>query len=300
MKVNKPMNSTLNPKHMAGKICLVTGATSGIGKVTATALAAQGAKVIITGRNPQKIEQTARQIKSDTGNEAVQYLLADFSDLRQVRELAKSFKERFSRLDVLVNNAGGFYNTRQETPYGVEMTFLVNHLAPFLLTNLLLETIQGSRPARIVNVASDAHRYDTMNFDNLGFKRGYFGMKAYARSKLANILFAYELARRLDASAVTVNALHPGHVATDIWSTNFSFIGPALKWVMGLFALTPEQGADNTIYLASSPQVQGVTGKYFIKREPAQSAPISYDEKVAQRLWETSASLTSITQLETA
>ncbi|MGB3700028.1 MAG: SDR family NAD(P)-dependent oxidoreductase, partial [Anaerolineales bacterium] len=213
---------------MKGKVCLITGATSGIGKVTAAALAAQGAEVIITGRNRQKTETTVRQIKTETGNEAIQYLLADFSDLEQVRDLASTFNERSSRLDVLVNNAGSFFNTRQGTPYGVEMTFLVNHLAPFLLTNLLLETIRDCAPARIINVSSDAHKYGTMNFDDLGFKRGYAGMKAYARSKLANVLFTYEAVRRLGESGVTINALHPGHVATDIWRTNFSFIGPAL------------------------------------------------------------------------
>lgn len=283
------------PKNtMNGKICMVTGATAGIGKVTATALAAQGAQVILTGRNQAKTEQTVRQICSETGNPSVHYLLADFSDLDQVREMARLFNQRYSRLDVLVNNAGAFFNTRQETPYGVEMTLLVNHLAPFLLTNLLLKTIQASAPARIVNVASDAHQYDTLNFEDLSFKRGYFGFKAYARSKLANVLFTYELARRLDPGAVTVNALHPGHIATDIWKTNFSFVGPALKWIMGFFSLTPQQGADNTIYLASSPSVAGITGKYFVKREPAASSPISYDEKIAQQLWDLSERLTSI------
>lgn len=290
------VDSSLNSKRMAGKICMVTGATAGIGTFTAKALAAQGAEVIITGRNQQKTENTVRQIKSETGNESVDYLLADFSDLQQIHEMARSFKERFSRLDILVNNAGAFFNTRRKTPYGVEMTFLVNHLSPFLLTNLLLETMVSNLPARIVNVSSDAHQYDRMNFDDLGFQHGYFGMKAYARSKLANIVFTYELARRLTGSQVTVNALHPGHVATDIWKTNFSFIGPALKWVMGLFALTPEQGADNSIYLASSPDVAKITGRYFVKREPVQSAPISCDEKVAQKLWEISEKLTSIAQ----
>jgi len=276
---------------MTGKICLVTGATAGIGKVTATELAAQGAELIITGRNQEKTENTVKQIKSKTGNDAVQYLLADFSDLQQVRELAAAFKESYARLDVLINNAGAFFNTRQETPYGVEMTFLVNHLAPFLLTTLLLDTLQTSSSARIVTVSSDAHRQDKMNFDDLGFKKGYFGMKAYARSKLANILFTYELARRLANTDVSVNVLHPGHVATDIWKTSFSLIGPLLKWVIGLFALNPEQGADNSIYLVSSQAVEGITGRYFIKREPAQSSQISNDEKVAQRLWELSENL---------
>ena len=288
------MDSVRDSTNLNGKICLVTGATAGIGQVTATALAAQGANVIITGRNQPKAEQTVEQIVSATGNQAVQYLLADFSDLQQVRELAREFNDRYARLDVLVNNAGAFINTRQETPYGVEKTLLVNHLSPFLLTNLLLKTLQNSPSARIVNVSSDAHQFDYMNFDDLSFKRGYIGIKAYARSKLANVLFTYELARQLGSSTVTVNALHPGHVATDIWKTNFSFIGPALKWIMGLFALTPQQGADNTIWLASSPQVQGLTGKYFVKREAVQSAPISYDEKIARQLWDVSARLTGL------
>jgi NAD(P)-dependent dehydrogenase (short-subunit alcohol dehydrogenase family) len=279
---------------MAGKVCLITGATAGIGTVTATVLAAQGAAVIVGGRNQRKAEETVAQIRAETGSNAVEHLLADFADLEQVREMAQVFEQRYSRLDVLVNNAGSFFITRQSTPYGVEMTFLVNHLAPFLLTNLLLETLKHSAPARIVNVSSEGHKMATMDFDDLGFKKGYAGMKAYGRSKLANILFAYELARRLDGHQVTANALHPGHVATDMWKTNFPIIGPALKWVMGFFAETPEQGADNSIYLASSPDVEGITGKYFVKREPAQSSPISCDEETAQRLWETCESLTGL------
>jgi len=279
---------------LKGKTCLVTGATSGIGRVTALALATQGAELVVAGRDRQKAEETIRWISSETGNEAVQYLLADFSDLGQVRELARTFKNRYSRLDVLVNNAGAFFNSRRETPHGVEMTFLVNHLAPFVLTNLLLDTIQESAPARIVNVSSDAHKYDSMNFDDLGFEHGYFGMRGYARSKLANVLFTNELARRLAGSGVTVNAAHPGHVATDIWKTNFPVIGPVLKWAMGLFALTPEQGADTIIYLASSPEVEGTTGTYFARREPVESSPISRDERVARRLWQTSERLASL------
>jgi NAD(P)-dependent dehydrogenase (short-subunit alcohol dehydrogenase family) len=280
-------------KSMTGKICMVTGATSGIGKVTAYTLASRGAELIVAGRNQQKAEDTVRWIKSGTGNDIIHYLLADFSDLQQVREMATIFRERYERLDVLVNNAGAFFNTRQKTPYGVEMTLLVNHLAPFLLTNMLLDRLKSSPQARIVNVSSDAHKYDTMDFNDLGFNRGYSGMKGYARSKLANILFTYELARRLSEYEVTANALHPGHIATDIWRTNFSIIGPVLKWVMSFFALSPEEGADNTIYLASSPEVKGLTGKYFVKREAVPSSPISYDKNVVQRLWEISAGLTS-------
>lgn len=287
------MKLAYDTTNLEGKVCLVTGATSGIGKITATALAGQGAEVVISGRNQQKAKETVQRIRSETRNDAVHYLLAEFSDLEQVRALATSFKERYPQLDVLVNNAGAFFNRRRETPYGVEMTFLVNHLAPFLLTNLLLETLKSSAPARIVTVSSDAHQYATLDFDDLEFRHGYVGIKGYARSKLANLLFTYELARRLTGAGVTANAVHPGHVATDIWKTNFPLIGPVLKWVMGLFALTPEEGADNSIYLASSPDVEGVSGRYYVKREPVESSFLSYDQSVAQRLWEVSEKLTA-------
>jgi NAD(P)-dependent dehydrogenase (short-subunit alcohol dehydrogenase family) len=279
-------------KDLSGKTCLVTGATSGIGKVTAMALAAQGAQVVITGRSPEKLDETRQEMIAATGNEQIHTLCADFSELDQVRAMAGAYKERFTRLDVLVNNAGGFFNARRMTPYGVEMSFLVNHLAPFLLTNLLLETIIASAPARIVNVSSEAHRYDKMDFDDLGFKRGYVGIKGYARSKLANVLFTYELSRRLEGKNVTVNAVHPGEVATNIWKTNFGFIGPALKWVMGFFYLTPEEGAATSIYAASSQDVEGITGKYFSKKEAVPSSPLSYDKEVARKLWEISEQLT--------
>ena len=287
------METFVKGNTMSGKVCLITGATSGIGKIAATALAAQGAEVVITGRNLQKTRDTVEQIKSETGSQSVQYLTADFSDLAQVRDLAASFKVRYSQLDVLLNNAGTFFNIRVGTSYGVEMTFLVNHLAPFLLTNLLLDVIQPSAPARIINVSSDAHNFGTMDFDDLGFKHGFFGIKAYARSKLANLFFTYELARRLDGKGVTVNAVHPGAVATDIWKTNFSIFGPALKYVMSFLALNPQQGADTLIYLASSPDVAGMTGEYFFEREVMPSSPVSHDENQAHKLWEISEKLTS-------
>lgn len=293
---------------MHGKTCLVTGATTGIGRVIAQALAGMDAQVVLAARNREKAEEAVRQIKLETGNEAVNYLLADFSDLGQVRDLAKAFRDRYPRLDVLVNNAGAVFMTRQATPYGVEKTLLVNHLAPFLLTNLLLDTLLGSVPAgasggesatgcaRIINVSSESHRQGTMDFDDLGFERGYMVHRAYGRSKLANVLFTYELARRLAGTGVTANALHPGMVATDIWKTNFSWFGPAFKWMIGLFALTPEQGADNTIYLATSPEVTGISGKYFVKRKSVSSSPISYDEGAARKLWEISEDLAALNQ----
>jgi NAD(P)-dependent dehydrogenase (short-subunit alcohol dehydrogenase family) len=255
------------------------------------ALAAQGATVIVAGRDQEKAEQTVRWIQSETGTGAVDYLLADFSDLGQVQALAASVQERTTRLDVLINNAGAFYNTRRETPYGVELTFLVDYLAPFLLTNLLLDRLKASAPARIVNVASDAHRYGTLELNDLGFRRGYVGIKAYARAKLALVLFTYELARRLANSGVTANALHPGHVATNIYRNDFGLLGPAIKKVMGWFSLSPEQGADGSIYLSTSPEVKGVTGRYFAGRAPVESAPLTYDQELAQRLWQISENL---------
>ena len=195
---------------MNKKICLITGATSGIGYVTASALAGQNAEVIIVGRSVQKATDTVKQIKTVTGNDCVSYLLADFSDLNQVRELVNTFRERYSHLDILINNAGAYFHRRYETASGVEKTFVVNHLSHFLLTNSLLEQLCQSESARIINVSSNAHRYDRMNFSDLGFKRFYFGFWAYARSKLANVLFTYELSRRLSGTKVTVNTLHPG------------------------------------------------------------------------------------------
>lgn len=275
---------------MNNKLIMITGATSGIGQAAAQALAAQGYAILIVGRNPTKTKEVAKQIRTQTGNEAIHFRLADFADLDQVRQLAEQVKTQFPKLDVLINNAGAYFNRRQKMSCGVEKTFLVNHLAPFLLTNLLLDHLQPN--ARIINVASDAHQYGQLNFDDLNFEKSYFGFAAYARSKLANILFTYELARRLEGSEVTVNALHPGGVATNIFSTDFSIFGPLLKGIVSLFTLTPTQGADNTIYLASAPEVESVTGKYFVKRDAVPSSPLSYDEDLAKRLWEVSEKLT--------
>ena len=276
---------------MNNKLILITGATSGIGQAAAQALAAQGHEILIVGRNPAKTEGVAKQIREQTGNQAVHFLLADFSDLEQIRHLAEQVKTQFPKLDVLVNNAGAYFNRRQRMSGGVEKTFFVNHLAPFLLTNLLLDHLQN--PARIINVASDAHQYGQLDLNDLNFEKSYFGFAAYARSKLANILFTYELAHRLAGSGVTVNALHPGGVATNIFSTDFSIFGPLIKGVVSLFTLTPTQGADNTIYLASSPDVEGVTDKYFVKRAAVPSSPTSYYKDLAKRLWEVSEKLTS-------
>jgi NAD(P)-dependent dehydrogenase (short-subunit alcohol dehydrogenase family) len=271
------------------QVALVTGATAGIGKATAMALAAKGLAVIVAGRDQEKAETTVQALRSETGNDAVQYVLGDFSDLGQVRALAAAVQERTSRLDVLINNAGAFYNSRLDTPYGVEMTLLVNHVAPFLLTNLLLDTLRHSAPARIVNVSSEAHRQGKLDFDDLEFRRGYIGFKAYARSKLAVISFTYELARRLEGSQVTANALHPGHVATDIFG--FGWFGPLVKRVMGWFAETPEEAAARLVYLATAPEVKGITGCYFVKGVAVESAPLPYDLEIARKLWQVSEDL---------
>lgn len=276
------------------KICLITGATSGIGKAAAAALASQGYEMVLVGRNPVKLERVVDEIRLQTANPAVHGLVADFGDLDQVRYLAGQFKEQFAHLDVLINNAGAYFNRRQRTRYGVEKTFLVNHLASFLLTNLLLDSLYKGTSARIINVSSNAHEGAHLDLDDLNFDRFYFGFWAYGRSKLANILFTYELARRLKDEPVTVNALHPGRVGTDIFKTDFSIFGTPLKWLISRVSLTPEQGADNTIYLATSPNVEGITGKYFVKREVARSSQESYDLDLASRLWETSKRITGL------
>lgn len=274
---------------MAKKLILVTGATSGIGEAAARLLARQGHELIIVGRNPQKLERVAKEIGA--GNGTVHPLMADFVDLGQVRSLAQQVKRNFPPLDVLVNNAGAYYNRRERTQYGAEKTFLVNHLAPFLLTTLLLDHLKED--ARIVNVSSNAHLNVRLDLNDLNFEKSYFGFTAYGRSKLANVLFTYELARRLEGRQITVNALHPGGVATNIFTTDFGIFGPLFKWIVAWFTLPPEQGADNTVYLAASPEVEGVTGKYFVKREAVESSPLSYDADLARQLWEVSERLVS-------
>jgi NAD(P)-dependent dehydrogenase (short-subunit alcohol dehydrogenase family) len=272
---------------MNGKVILVTGATAGIGEKTAEALAQMGAIVVIHGRDEKKTRQVTQQIREKTGNQQVDYMVADFTSLADVRALAEEFRRRYSRLDVLVNNAGGYFHYRQETKDGHEMTFGVNHLAPFLLTNLLQDVILASAPARIINVSSGAHLGGRMNFEDLQSQRGYNGWQAYAQSKLANVLFTYELARRLEGRRIAVNALHPGFVATNFGKNNGGWMSTVIK-LSQFFALTPEKGAETSIYLASSPEVEGVTGKYFVNRKAVTSSRASYDGESARQLWNVS------------
>jgi NAD(P)-dependent dehydrogenase (short-subunit alcohol dehydrogenase family) len=274
--------------QMSGKTSLVTGATSGIGAVTARALAEMGSTVIVVGRDRAKSEATVQRIIRETGNESVEYLLADLSSQEQIRRLAEQVKGRYDQLNVLVNNAGGMFLRRQESVDGIEMTFALNHLGYFLLTNLLLDELKRGVPSRIVNVSSRAHEGARIDFEDLEGRRSYGGMRAYGQSKLANLLFTYELARRLEGSGVTVNALHPGFVATSFGANNGGSIVRALVRLAQRRAISPEEGAQTSIYLASSPEVEGVSGGYFVRRAPHPSSPASRDQEAARRLWEVS------------
>ena len=273
---------------------MVTGATSGIGAVTARALAQKGARVIIVARNVNRCENTVAEIIQTTGNHAVEYMLADLSSQDEIHNLVRVYQDKYERLDVLVNNAGGFFMSRLESIDGIEMTFALNHLNYFLLTNLLIETIKASAPARIVNVSSAAHQNASIDFDDLQDKHNYSSWQAYGQSKLANILFTYELARRLEGTGVTVNALHPGFVATNFGANNAGFLGTLVRRFMNLFSIDVETGAQTSIYLAASAEVEGVTGKYFVKQQAVASSEISYDQTTAKRLWEISEEMTGV------
>ncbi|HKQ76699.1 MAG TPA: SDR family oxidoreductase [Blastocatellia bacterium] len=272
---------------MNDKICLVTGANSGIGKVTTKVLAAGGATVIMICRNRDKGEAARDEIIRVTRNENVDLMIADFSELNQIRRLSASVKAKYSRLHTLVNNAGAYNGKRTLTPDGYEATFAVNHLGYFLLTVELLDLLKSSAPARVVNVASEAHRNSHIVFDDLNLEKGYSGWKAYAQSKLANVLFTYELARRLGGSGVTANCMHPGVVGTNIFK-DVKGVGGTIVRLITPFMRTPEKGADTMIWLASSPEVEGITGRYFIDRKDKPSNPESYNAAIAARLWEVS------------
>ena len=276
--------------NMNGKICLVTGGTNGIGKATAQALAAMGATVIIVGRDVLKTSQVAEEIRAASGSNTVESLLADLSSPQEVRWLADKFKRKYSHLHVLINNAGGFFMRRQLRGNGIEMTFALNHLAGFLLTNLLLDTLKASAPARIINVSSNAHASGKIEFDNLQGEREY-GPRAYDNSKLANILFTMELARRLEGTGVTANALHPGFVATGFAKNNGKLIAALVSLITPLVARSPAKGAETSVYLASSPSVEGITGKYFYDSHIIPPAPQATDMVVARKLWDVSAQM---------
>ena len=291
---------------------MVTGASRGIGKATAAALAGMGAPVVLVCRDPERGEAAQSEIRAGSGSEAVELMIAELSSQRQIRKLASDFRSKHDRLHVLVNNAGTYESERSETEDGLEATFAVNHLAPFLLTNLLLPVLVASAPSRIVTVSSAGHGYGTkINFDDLQGERRYRAGPAYSQSKLANVLFTYELARRLEGTGVTANCLHPGAVYTGLLRYK-GVVGAVVRTLIGAsrpFLLNTEQGAATSVYVASSPDVDGVTGHYFRKQEitvwpmgfnaqvrAVRSSKQSYDESVARRLWEVSEKLTDVQQ----
>jgi len=276
---------------MAGKTVLVTGGTGGIGRATAIGLAALGARVGITGRDIARTRAAAADIVTASGNPAVDSFPADMSSQAEVRRLAGAVLAAYPRLDVLVNNVGGFWSTRHVTADGLEHTFAVNHLAPFLLTDLVLDRLKASAPARIVTVSSGAHAMGKINFDDLQGERRYSGQQAYNQSKLANVMFTYELARRLAGTGVTATVLHPGVVRT-----GFAAEDPSPMWrvflpLVRLFLKSTRKGAATSIYLAASPEVEGITGKYFADSKPKTSSRSSHDTAAAARLWQISVDL---------
>jgi retinol dehydrogenase 14 len=279
---------------MGEKVCMITGATSGIGKATAMELASMGASVVMVGRDLGRGEAALAEIKEQSANASVDLMLADLSSQQEIRRLADEFKETYPRLDVLVNNAGLFRSERITTADGLETTFAVNHLAYFLLTNLLLDTLKASAPSRIVNVSSGDHASGTIDFDDLQKEKGYKGAKAYSQSKLANVLFTHELARRLEGTGVSANCLHPGAGIRTNFGSGVSGVFGFMVRAMGPLMKSPEKGAETSIHLASSPEVEGLSSRYFAKKAGARSSVVSHDERLARRLWEVSEDLTNL------
>ncbi|MDE0408328.1 MAG: SDR family oxidoreductase [Alphaproteobacteria bacterium] len=280
---------------MLGKTCLITGANAGIGKAAAIGLARQGARVVLLCRNEARGRAAMDEIERQTGSGSLDLLVADLASQMQIRAAAAEYLQRFDRLDVLMNNAAVLaWRERRLNEDGLEMTFAVNHLAPFLLTGLLLGRLEECAPSRIVTVASGAHRRTELDFDDLQNERAYSPFDAYSRSKLANVYFTYELARRLEGTGVTANCLHPGVVSTALFREMRPWQRVAL-WLGRPFLLKPESGSDTAVYLASAPEIEGVTGQYFEKRKQVPSSPVSYDSDIARRLWEVSEALTSST-----
>lgn len=277
-----------------GKVILVTGSSSGIGKETALGLAKIGASLVLVCRDKEKGEAAKEEIAKTTGNASIELIHADLLLRKEVRRVAAEFKANHPGLDVLINNAGASFMDYAETEDGIERTMAINYFAPFLLTNLLLDTLKGSVMSRVVNVTSSEHKDGHLDLKNVGrdTHMGRVGADAYRRSKLAIVLFTYELARRLRGTGVTANCLHPGTVRTKIWSNAGAFT--SLFRLLSIFMASPKKGAETSIYLASSPEIEGVSGKYFVKKMPKRSSETSYDEALAKRLWDVSLSLTGL------
>lgn len=274
---------------MQGRVCVVTGATAGIGQATAIELARRGATVVLVARNAERAERTRMEVVRAAGHDRVGVVVADLSEQAQVRAAAAQILERWPAVHVLVNNAGVHTRRRQESADGIEVQLAVNHLAPFLLTNLLLERLRASGGARVVAISSGAHHFARPRWDDLGMRRGYNGLRQYSNTKLFNVLFTRELARRVPPPALTANAMHPGVVATEILFGGFAPLRLFKRWMK-----TPEQGAATAVYLASSPAVAAVTGGYFEDERPSRVSPAALDDDAARRLWEISEQMTGL------
>lgn len=281
-----------NKTSVSDKVCLITGATSGLGKETALALAKMGATVVIVGRNQTKTQACAEQIKRDSCNNAVDFLIADLASQKSIRQLAHTFLTKYDQLHVLVNDAGVVMQYPQLTSEGIETTFAVNHLAPFLLTNLLLELLKASAPSRIITVSSNSQAVGKINFEDLNLTKDFNALRAYFQSKLANVLFTYELAERLKDTSVTANCVHPGIINSNLGHNNDTTLFKVLIMLSRPLGITPEEAARATTYLAASPQVEGINGKYFSHRKAIPSSKASYDKSLQKRLWEVSEELT--------
>ena len=278
---------------MKDKVVLVTGANSGIGRAASLALAKKGATLVMVARDKERGEAARSEIIRESQNGSVDLLLADLSSLESVRQLAAEFQRKYSKLHVLINNAGLFNQRRHLTMDGYEDTFATNYLAPFLLTNLQLDLLKASAPSRIINVSSVGHYSGHINFDDLNLEKEYGGWKAYGQSKLALVFFTHELAKKLQGTSVTVNAVHPGTVATNIWSRPLGPVGFIMA-LPKLFMTSPERGAETIVYLASSPDAKDLNGEYLEKLKVKKSSDESYNEETAQRLWDVSAKLTGL------
>ncbi len=288
--MNPPKNHDLS-----GKTCLITGSSRGIGYETAVGLAQMGAHVIIVSHNQKRSQEAAQRITDAFGKQAARYYVADLSVQDQIHQLGDDILQDYNQLDVLVNNAGGWYRKFEKSDDGIEMTLALNHLSYYLLTGRLLPLLKKSTPARIINVSSEAHRQiDGIQFDDLQFQQRYRAFSVYAHSKLANVLFTYELDRRLGENTIAVNALHPGFVKSELYR-HFGMATQLVNLIAGVFGKSAEDGAETSIYLASSPDVADVSGEYFVDCVPKESSPASYNEAHAKRLWTISEELTGFT-----
>jgi retinol dehydrogenase 14 len=287
------MMPSSQPHQMQGKVCLVTGANSGIGNATALGLAKMGATVVLVCRDRSRGEEARADIVAATGNPDVSVLLADLSSQAAIQHLVQEFKTKYQHLHVLVNNAGGTFQRHMLTKDGLEYTFALNYLSQFLLTTLLLDVLSASTPARVVNVATRLTSGFTLDFANLQGERGYRGFRAYAQSKLCVMLFTYELARRLAGTGVTVNCVHPGVVRTNFGRGTMPVPIQIMSLLSGTFMSSPEAAAERLLYVATAPEIEGVSGKYFGNKRELVSPRQSYDEAVALRLWQISSNLTA-------